>query len=296
MNPVQLVASLVLLTLALALDSALSTISTQLQKTSEQDLIVSGDLPGAPSGSTRYIPRSEIEKLHHVSATVTDDPNFTGPARIEGVLLEDLLVALHIPEQNTLIAAICDDQYETHFTADYRAAHHPVLVFNLNGKPLAVSSRNADEGVYGPYLISHAVFTPRYNILSKQEESQIPNGLQELRFLKEDKVLAAIQPQGSFADDSPVEQGYRIAREDCFRCHNQGEYGGHKANRTWQRLAKVAKEEPDFFAAYIRDPKSQYALAQMPGEPKDSDAAIKALTAYFQTFAPIASTASGAAQ
>ncbi len=277
---------LAVLTLFLPADSAMPVMTVSPKQASPQDLAVSGDVPGVATGTTGYLSLAELRKLPHVSATVTDDSNFTAPAHIEGVSLDDLLAALHIPGKNTMIAAICDDQYEAHYAADYRAAHHPILVYSLNGKPLATSARTADGGVYGPYLISHAVFKPRYSILSHPEEAQIPNGLLEVRFLNEDKVLAAIKPQGSFAENSPEVQGYRIAREDCFRCHNQGEYGGHKASRTWQRLAKLASEQPDFFSAYIRDPKSQYALAQMPGEPNDDDATIKALTAYFATFAP----------
>lgn len=286
MSSVLLAVFLAVLTFFLPVESTAPTITVSPKQTSPQDLIVSGNLPGLASSTTGYIPLSELEELPHVSVTVTDDPNFTGPAHIEGVAIDDLLAALHLPEKNTMVAAICDDQYEAHYTTDYRAAHRPVLVYRLNGKLLATSARAADAGVYGPYLISHAVFKPRYTILSHPEEAQIPNGLRELRFLDEDKVLTAIKPQGTFTENSPEQQGYRIAREDCFRCHNQGEYGGHKAGRTWQRLAKLASEQPDFFAAYIRDPKSQYALAQMPGEPNDDDATIKALTAYFASFAP----------
>ena len=251
-------------------------------RTSPTDLELSGDVPGGSDYAGRFVAYSELLKLPQVTFTVTDDSNFHGRAQIQGIYLEQLLGALDIPSENTLIAAICDDGYEGHYPAEYRAAHHPILVLALNGEPLHLTRRTAEDGDYGPYLVSHSSFTSRYRILAHAEEPQIPNGVLELRFEKEDEVFGAIKPQGDFAAGAPQMQGYVIAQQNCFRCHNAGEYGGRKAGITWRVLGKMAATKPGYFKAYIKDPASQSAYAEMPGFPEYDEVTLAALTAYFQ--------------
>jgi len=262
--------------------SALPALLMHDKRTSPTDLELSGDLPGSSAYAGRYLAYSELLKLPQVTFTVTDDLNFQGRAEIKGVYLDELLRVFNIPGNNTLIAAVCDDGYEGHYSAEYRAAHHPILVLTVNGKQLPIESRKADGGSYGPYLISHPSFKSRYRTLAHPEEAQIPNGVLELRFVSEDQVFRAIHPRGDFATDSPQMQGYVIARENCFRCHNAGAYGGRKAGISWSSLARIASKKPAYFSAYVKDPQSESAYAQMPGFPDYDDATLAALTAYFQ--------------
>jgi hypothetical protein len=261
-------------------------IDLKRKSASSQDLKLSGDLPGLPADSVRFVSYEQLSHLPEVTFRVSDDPNFSGPTEISGIYLEALMSALGIRDSGTIVAAVCDDDYEAHYTEEYRKAHHPILVLSINGKPPAQTQRTEDGGAYGPYLISHASFTPRYHILAHTEESQIPNGVIELRFLKQSDVLNAIRPHGSFAGNSPEMQGYRMAEENCFRCHNAGDYGGHKSGRSWKSLAHLARIDPKGFAAYIKDPQGQDETAMMPANPDYDDATLHALTAYFQTFAP----------
>jgi len=251
-------------------------------RSSPRDLELESDLPGAAAYSGQYVSYSELMKLPQVTFTVTDDSNFHGKAEIGGIYLEELLQVLKIPSKNTLIAAICDDGYEGHYTAEYRASHHPILVLAINGHPLYLTRRTGEDGDYGPYLISHASFTPRYHILAHEEEPQIPNGVLKLRFEREDEVLRAIRPQGDFADGSPQMKGYVIARENCFRCHNAGPYGGRKAGITWAVLGSMARRKPAYFEAYVKNPGAESPYAEMPGFPEYDDGTLAALTAYFQ--------------
>jgi len=255
------------------------------KSTSADDLKLSGELPGLPANAVRFVYYAELTKLPQVTFTVTDDPNFREKAEISGVYLDQLLAMLGISGENMLIAAICDDEYEAHYPVEYRTAHHPILVLRVNGKQLALSKRTGDGGVYGPYLISHPSFTSRYRTLAHPEEAQIPNGVLELRFLKEDEALGAIHPREDFATGSPQMHAYLIAQENCFRCHNAGPYGGRKASVSWSSLAKVASAKPAYFSAYIKDPQSQSAYAEMPAFPDYDAATLAALTDYFQTFA-----------
>ena len=251
-------------------------------RTSPTDLLLSGDVPGTSDYAGRYVAYSELLKLPQVTFTVTDDSNFHGKAEIKGIYLEELLRAFGIPGANMLIAAICDDEYEGHYPAEYRAAHHPILVLAVNGHPLHLTRRTAEDGDYGPYLVSHASFTSRYKVLAHEEEAQIPNGVLELRFEKEDEVFHAIEPRGDFAAGSPQMQGYLIAQQNCFRCHNAGAYGGRKAGISWSVLGKLATTKPEYFKAYVKDPESESAYAEMPGFPEYDDTTLAALIAYFQ--------------
>jgi hypothetical protein len=56
--------------------------------------------------------------------------------------------------------------------------------------------------------------------------------------------------------------------------------------RSWLRLSAWAVSSPEYFAAYVRDPKAKNRHAAMPGNPGYDDATIGALPACFQTFSP----------
>jgi len=261
---------------------------------SPSDLELGGDLAGLPPGTTRYLSREDLLALPQALYTVTGDPNFKGlgPTRVSGVPLEDLAKLFAAPGAN-LVLAICDDKYLAPYPVDYRAAHQPLLVLEINGKGPAQWPK--DEGSdMGPYLISNPNFTPRYKILSHQEEMQIPWGVVRIDFRNEKQVFGAIGPRGPHAGDRQVQDGYRIAKENCFRCHNAGDEGGQKAGVTWTVISAIAEGSPDFFAAYVRNPKSKSPQAQMPGNPEYDDATLHALAAYFRGFAaPADSSAAG---
>jgi mono/diheme cytochrome c family protein len=239
----------------------------------------------AGPGVVRYAAYADLLRLPQTSFTAAHDSNFSRPTRLGGVSLDALLHALGEDGKGILIAALCDDLYEAHYTEEYRRLHDPVLVLRIEGRQPAEWARTGDEGSYGPYLISHAVFKPEYRALTHVEEAQIPNGVLELRFLDQATVLKAIAPVGEFAADSPQMQGYQLAFENCFRCHNQGEYGGRKARRSWNTLAAIAGSDPASFRAYVKNPQAVDAKAQMPGNPDYDRATLDALTAYFRTFA-----------
>ena len=107
----------------------------------------------------------------------------------------------------------------------------------------------------------------------------------QLDFRSESQVMGAIAPRGNFAADSPVNQGYRIAQQNCFRCHNSGAEGGQMASIPWPVIGAIAKSSPEFFAKYVRDPQALNPKSRMAGSPNYDDQTIAALQAYFSTFA-----------
>jgi mono/diheme cytochrome c family protein len=257
-------------------------------RVSPADLEVGGDLAGLPSGATRYITRDDLLALPQVRYTVTGDANFTGPTEVGGVLLEELARHLGARPDSDLVVALCDDQYRANYPRAYLAAHHPLLVLQVNGQPPAGWPKDSEGHGYamGPYMISHPKFTPSFKILAHADEPQIPWGVVRLEFRDEQAVFGPIAPAGPQASVPAVEAGYLIARQNCFRCHSMGHEGGQKSGYAWAVLSAQATASPKQFADYVRDPRAKNPHAQMPGNPGYDDQTTSALTAYFQTFSP----------
>lgn len=258
-------------------------------RSSPLDLELGGEIACLPHGATRYVTREDLLALPQVTYTVTDDSNFKGATQVSGVALEELTRRLGAAPRSEMVVAICDDQYRAHYPRAYVAAHHPLVVLNINGRPPSgwPKATEGHEIDMGPFLISHPSFVPGSKIFSHEEEAQIPWGVVRLEFRNEKSVFDAIAPRGAHSSDGMVNTGYRIAQQNCFRCHNMGQEGGTKAGRPWLVLAAWATSSPEYFAAYVRNPQSRNAPAQMTGNPGYDDKTIRALTAYFQTFAPL---------
>jgi mono/diheme cytochrome c family protein len=256
-----------------------------LERQAETDLEVGGELAGVPSGDTRFIAYKDLLALPQVSYTVSDDTNFAGKTAISGVALAELGKLLSAGGGEELVVAICYDGYRANYPSAYLAAHRPLLVLKINGKTEANWPMSEYGGSLGPYLISHPAFTPSFKVLSHTDEAQIPFGVTRIEFRAEQTVLGSIAPRARYTSDSPVMQGYRIAQQNCFRCHNMGAEGGQMAGRSWQVLGMWAATEPNYFARYVKNPKSIDSKNRMPGFPNYDAATIEALRQYFATFA-----------
>jgi len=258
----------------------------RMQRSSADDLEVGGELAGLPAGSTRYVRYEDLLKLPQETYTVTDDLNMPSGTKIGGVALTALARLFGESPQSTLIVAICYDRYRTNYPLDYLAEHHPLLVLRINGQLRDNWPRARNGDSFTPYLISHPVFKPAFKVLSHEDEPQIPYGVVRLEFRRESVVFGAIRPHGDWPAGSPVDQGYRIARQDCFRCHNSGAEGGQMSGKSWADLGAVAQAAPDRFMRIVRDPASVTPGTKMQGEPGYNRATLEALTAYFRTFSP----------
>ena len=86
-----------------------------------------------------------------------------------------------------------------------------MLVLTVNGKSQEDWPKTHDGGSLGPYVISHASFTPSFKVDSHEDEAQIPFQVVRLDFRSESQVFGAIAPHGSFAPGSPVMDGYRLS-------------------------------------------------------------------------------------
>ena len=253
------------------------------ERSTAGDLELGGQIVGAASGQTRYVHYEDLLRLPLETYTAGNDSNFQGKTEISGVALS--VLAETFGSSTDMVVAICNDQYQAHYPADYIAAHHPLLVLRINGQDRERWPTTPGGDALGPYLISHARFEPSFKVLAHEDEPQIPYGVVRLDFRKESEVYGPIRPPGKWTTDSPVGMGYAIARQDCFRCHNMGAEGGTMAQRPWLQLAAIADKHPEKFRRIIRDPVSVTPGAKMPGQPGYDDATLDALTAYFKTFA-----------
>jgi len=263
---------------------AAPTLQLHPMRTHADDLEIGGDLPNLAKGEHRFVAWADLDKLPQESATVSDDSNFTGTAKITGIPLEKLPALLGASPNATMLIVVCDDAYEAHYPAAYLKAHHPLLVLRINGQSPASWPVGTDGSAMGSYMVSHAKFTPSFKILTHTDEPQVPWGIVRLDLRREADVYAPITPRGPHANDEPVQQGFTIAKQNCFRCHAQDGEGGKKSDRTWQMVARRAVKDPTYFDALIRDPATVDPGSQMAASPQYDDATMKSLRAYFATF------------
>lgn len=267
--------------------SAVARPQLRVDRQAETDLEIGGDLAGLPPGSTRFVSYKDLLTLPQATYVVSDDDNFEGKVRISGIPLDALARTLSGPGDAKLVVAICYDGYRTNYPTMYLAAHDPLLVLKIDGKTEDKWPKAKFGSSLGPYLISHPVFTPSFKVLSHTDQPQIPFGVTRIEFRNERVVLGSIAPPGQYPPGSPVIAGYRIAQQNCFRCHNMGAEGGRMSGRSWLTLAMWAATEPDYFSRYVRNPKAIDPKNHMPGNPQYDAATIDALRQYFVTFARI---------
>jgi mono/diheme cytochrome c family protein len=255
------------------------------QRTSPTDLEIGGDVDGLYPGATGYLTREDLLTLPQVTYTVRDDTNFKEPTQVQGIFLEHLMRALALHPDSDLAVAICNDQYHAHYARAYLVGHHPMLVLEVNGHAPERWPKSADgDSPMGPYLISHPEFKPGFKILAQSEEPQVPWGVVRLEFQNETGFFERIAPRGPNASDATVQAGYRIAQQNCLRCHDAGDVGGQKARHPWLVLSAWATASPKYFAGYVRYPQAENPRAEMYPNPGYDDATLNALIAYFRTF------------
>ena len=249
------------------------------------------EILGISQAPHTYLTYAELEGLPQVSTTLVDHPDFPGQTvHVTGIPLEALIEAVNVPPSLDLITAFCTDLYHTHFPAAYTRSHHPILVLAVEGQRSAIWAKATHKTDPGPYLIVYDHFVPDFKILAHEDEPQIPINITALRFTSAAQTFSAIAPPAGTPPDSPIQQGFAIAKQNCLRCHAMGAVGGKKSNVTWSTISSLAKARPDIIGSYILNPKSIIPDASMPGWPEYDAPTIAALTAYFQSLPPASSS------
>lgn len=244
------------------------------------------ELTGLAKGPL-FVSRAAIESLPQVKATLRRDEDFVevpeGGVEVNGVDLGDLRRAVGA-KPDAMILAICSDGYTAPFTAEYVREHHPIFVTTVDGLNSMDWAKKSHAVDLGPYFVTYRSFKPSFRVLTHDDHRQVPVQVLALKFTTAEQAFKAILPKGRYAADSPVMQGYRIAQQNCFRCHNAGGDGGTKSKKSWQMLGDIAKMRPEHFQAWVHDPQSFDAKSMMIPNPKYDRATLTALTRYFETF------------
>ncbi len=250
------------------------------------DLEITGIVSGGYVLRPQYLSRNDLERLPQVSVVVRDDPTLGQPGRpsqVRGVSLQVLAQALGVWHPAALLDARCLDRYRAYFTFAYIAAHRPVLAITIDNLSLSEWARRHHAFDPGPYSIVYRSFVPTFQVLAHQDEPLQPTEIVRLNIATE-ADFDAIAPRGNFAPGSPEQNGFTIAKQNCLRCHFTQSMGGRKSGRDWGMLSLWAREQPAYFARYVRNPKSIEPHAQMPANLEYDAATLSALTAYFRSF------------
>jgi hypothetical protein len=288
MSPVKLIAFIAACCALLGAGSSSTVPLLELKRNSPSDLEITGMVAGVAPGTSRYVSYETLLKLPQVTVTVTGDDNFAEIHRekitVTGVYLDILAKSLGVLPNSNFESALCSDGYRAIYPSEYILAHRPVFALKVNGMPVKAWVAQTHNEDLGFYFITHEVFASSFKVLSQEEAPQVPVDIVKLDFGSKQLVFGAIAPRGDYASDSPVMNGYRIAKQHCYRCHNMGSYGGTKAAVTWQQIGAYAAS-PSAFKAYLHDPKSTvHKAATRPYDAFDTTT-TDALQAYFQTFA-----------
>jgi mono/diheme cytochrome c family protein len=285
-----LVALLVLcgMTVCTAASKPHPRLALETSRHAPSDLEIGGSLQGVPQGETRFVSYTSLLSLPQETYTVSDDPNFGQTVQISGVSLAKLPSWLGAQVGATMVIALCNDKYAAHYPASYVTAHHPLLVLKVNGLTPDHWPLGVDRLPMGPYMVSHPSFKPSFRLLSHDDETQVPWGVVRLDLRNEQAVYAPIEPPTAAAANPVVQQGYTIARQNCFRCHSRSGEGGQKSTFLWRDLAHEAVTNPARFNAYTRNPKQLNPQSQMAASPQYDDATLAALRQYFSSFAEVA--------
>jgi mono/diheme cytochrome c family protein len=275
----------------LALPAADSTSAGHLvstERSSNSDLEVAGMAADIVPGTVRHISYEHLLTLPQTTVTVNGDENFRELPQqkltVTGVYLGVLERTLGALPEADLLTALCSDGYRATYTREYVKRHRPILALKIDGLPVETWVAQTKNDDPGNYFVTHADFTPSFNVLSFQEIPKIPAKVVRLEFGTAQQVYGAIAPHKKDASNPQVIEGFRIAQQHCYRCHNEGRYGGTKAGKSWQTLGNYAAASPSTFERYIRNPKSVDPDSAMSPNPMLDESTTKALQAYFQTF------------
>jgi hypothetical protein len=246
---------------------------------SDNDLEVTGLINGLPPGAIGYVHYADLLALPQFSFQAQADENFA-----------ELRPKQKVEISGIYLDATCVDSYRGHYPNTYVAEHRPVLALAIDRLPTAAWARKAKQASLGPYFITYAHFTPAFKVLSHIDQAQLPSNIIRINFTTSASTFGSITPRGNFLPGSPEQHGFTIAKQNCLRCHNQGQAGGGKSGRDWLILGTWAREQPAYFANYVHNPQAFETKAKMPGNAQYDAATLAAITAYFRTFADITSS------
>ncbi len=225
------------------------------------DLEIVGGLEGVTAGESRFVTWAELRALP--ARTITLEGEFVpGLQEVTIVDLATVWERLPVAAGRDAVLAWCTDGYMAVFRAAEVAALRPFVVLEINGRGPEFWPPEGLGFNPGPYVISvdETVSAAVRELVS--EANKKPWGVARLEFVTYadafGPVLTAILPH-------EAEAGRKLWINVCASCHTgpEGVAGGTKGARPFLVLAAHAEFNADYFARYVRDPKSINPAAVM---------------------------------
>ncbi len=258
----------------------------QTTRHAPSDLEVGGSLQGVPQGETRFV-SYQSSALSHRKRPIPSPTIQTseGPCRSVVSPCRNYPSGSARKMEQTMVIAICDDKYAAHYPASYVRDHHPLLVLKVNGLEPDHWPLGTDRMPMGPYMVSpsqlQTLLPCSVGMMMKRRS---PGASYASIYVANKLSTPRSSRKGAAAADPIVQQGYTIARQNCFRCHSRSGEGGQKSKLLWRDLAQEAVKNPTRFDAYVRHPKNINPQSQMAASPQYDDPVLSALRRYFASF------------
>lgn len=251
-------------------------------RSSPQDLAVSGMLSGEPEGSTLYARWADLRALPTTALTV-NDAFVKGPQVLTVVFLSDLWTALPAaPGADTLFARCAVDGYASLYTRDFIASYRPFLVLEINGKGPSDWPPPGMHHDPGPYVITVSPeLVPAVSSFLDIGHKE-PWAVTSIEVGRFDAAFRGIYT-GRWSSLSPAAgAGREIWVNSCASCHAGpgGIFSGTKADRPFPVVAAYAGADRPFFMKYVRNPTSLVASAKMEAHPHYTDEQLSELIEF----------------
>jgi hypothetical protein len=251
------------------------------ERSSPDDLALTGRILGVPAGGTLYARWGELRALP--TAKVTLDGEFTkGPQVLTVVFLADLWRALPLAPGADAILATCDDGYASVYTSDFISRYRPFLVLEIDGKGPRDWPPPGLAFNPGPYAITVSGSLAPDAALYRDIEHKKPWNVTALEVASYAERFGPIYA-GRWASPSPsARDGREIWVNSCASCHAgpRGTFGGTKAGRPFEVVAAYAGFDRAYFVKYVRDPKALVPCARMEPHPRYTDGELSSLVAF----------------
>ncbi len=260
------------------------------ERTSPNDLALTGQLTGVPAGEVRYATWKDLRALPTTKLRLTGE-FVPGEQEVTVVFLTELWNQLpRAPGADTLLAT-CADGYASVFKHDFIARYRPFLVLEINGLG---PDRWPPPGLKfnpAPYVISVSANVEPAVAGVLDVEHKKPWGVTTLEIANFSDRFRGIF-SGLWAAPTPASAAGRETWINSCACCHAGPaqtFGGTKSAQPFAVVQAIAGWNPGFFKKYVRDPEALIPTATMEPHPHYTDAQLSALIA-FVTAAPATST------
>jgi cytochrome c2 len=256
---------------------------TLLEKPSKpDDLIVSGNFVGVPSGQKRYIAHDELVKLAKGRPLTEQPAPGVGVHKLTVLPLADLIQALPFTGSADCVLAHCADTWESEFSLDFIQTWKPYLLLLIDGKSTKGMNAFHNEALY-PYFINVSdTWSPTWKN-QKELTNKDPTQVVELVAVNRADYIAPLFA-GKFANlDAIAEAGRTIFINNCLACHQGpgGHPGGNVSQKPWEVIAAQAVYNTDYFKKWVRNPQSFKPGTVMPEHEHFTEDTFTKLIAFF---------------